>query len=165
MLSAKELSKSLLHLKFMLLGISIIIRLLLNIFINLILNSERGQFSIFNVQQSIYFNNVLILSYQMDTFWLISHLFHIEHQDMQVCIRKYSISKSATKFHICFTNDMFLCRNYNPVPFSRIRPTELYHKPGYKNMSNTTDVSCGAESAYPTGAPWITSSFGGVRVA
>ena len=35
--------------------------------------------------------------------------------------------------------------------------------PGF-GMSNTTDATCGAGSAYLSGAPEITPSFGGVRV-
>ena len=52
----------------------------------------------------------------------------------------------------------------NSVPLSANVAFQTDWLPGF-GMSNTTDATCGAGSAYLSGAPEIKSSFGGVRVA
>ena len=52
-----------------------------------------------------------------------------------------------------------LLRNYNPLPFHEC---DLPNSTIYRicnHISNTTGATCGAGSAYPSGAPEITLSF------
>ena len=67
-------------------------------------------------------------------------------------VNSYGVSVSQ------MTNDIFLCRNYNPI----ISSFMTYHR--VSNKSNAMGSTCEAGIAYPSGASEFTPVFSKVRV-